>query len=118
MPEWSVAEPTKLTFDTPVSDLHVRIVNGAVNIVGTDEGPAHLQVSEIEGPPLVVTPEERHPHGGLRRPPLEGLPQVAGPQGLAPQRGGLPGRPGPDPGRGGRGRRRRRGPPASGAPPR
>ncbi|MFE2277364.1 DUF4097 domain-containing protein [Streptomyces sp. NPDC059454] len=55
MPEWSVAEPTKLTFDTPVSDLHVRVVNGTVNIVGTDEGPAHLQVSEIKGPPLVVT---------------------------------------------------------------
>ncbi|MFD7698947.1 DUF4097 domain-containing protein [Streptomyces caelestis] len=58
MPEWSVAEPTKLTFDTPVSDLRVRIVNGAVNIVGTDEGPAHLQVSEIEGPPLVVTEKD------------------------------------------------------------
>ncbi|MEZ3177790.1 hypothetical protein KYY02_03390 [Streptomyces pimonensis] len=58
MPEWSVAEPTKLTFDTPVSDLHVRIVNGAVNIVGLDEGPAHLQVSEIEGPPLVVTQKD------------------------------------------------------------
>ncbi|MER7484864.1 DUF4097 family beta strand repeat-containing protein [Streptomyces sp. NPDC126497] len=57
MPEWSVAEPTKLTFDTPVSDLRVRIVNGTVNIVGTDEGPARLQVSGIEGPPLVVTQE-------------------------------------------------------------
>ncbi|MFD7688055.1 DUF4097 domain-containing protein [Streptomyces sp. NPDC059781] len=55
MPEWSVAEPTKLTFDTPVSTLHVRIVNGTVNIVGTDAPSAHLQVSEIEGPPLVVT---------------------------------------------------------------
>ncbi|MFC8388460.1 MULTISPECIES: DUF4097 family beta strand repeat-containing protein [unclassified Streptomyces] len=55
MPEWSVAEPTKLTFDTPVSNLHVRIVNGTVNIVGTDDPSAHLQVSEIDGPPLVVT---------------------------------------------------------------
>ncbi|MFH9042766.1 DUF4097 family beta strand repeat-containing protein [Streptomyces sp. NPDC017966] len=55
MPEWSVAEPTKLTFDTPVSDLHVRIVNGTVNVVGTDEDSAHLQISEVEGPPLVVT---------------------------------------------------------------
>ncbi|MEV5877561.1 DUF4097 family beta strand repeat-containing protein [Streptomyces sp. NPDC052101] len=55
MPEWSVAEPQKLTFDTPVSDLQVRIVNGTVNVVGTDEGSARLEVSEIEGPPLVVT---------------------------------------------------------------
>ncbi|MFC8424378.1 DUF4097 domain-containing protein [Streptomyces sp. NPDC057236] len=58
MPEWSVAEPTKLTFDTPVSNLHVRIVNGTVNIVGTDDPTAHLQVSGIEGPPLVVTQQD------------------------------------------------------------
>ncbi|MFF8941376.1 DUF4097 domain-containing protein [Streptomyces sp. NPDC014864] len=55
MPEWSVGEPGKLTFDEPVSELHVRIVNGAVNVVGTDEGSARLEVSEIEGPPLIVT---------------------------------------------------------------
>ncbi|MFF7855664.1 DUF4097 family beta strand repeat-containing protein [Streptomyces sp. NPDC007904] len=55
MSEWSVAEPAKLTFDAPVSELHVRIVNGTVNVVGTDEGSARLEVSEIEGPPLVVT---------------------------------------------------------------
>ncbi|MFE9446812.1 DUF4097 domain-containing protein [Streptomyces sp. NPDC006739] len=55
MSEWSVTEPRKLTFDTPVSDLHVRIVNGTVNVVGTDEGSARLEVSDIEGPPLVVT---------------------------------------------------------------
>ncbi|MFF7748203.1 DUF4097 domain-containing protein [Streptomyces sp. NPDC007971] len=55
MSEWSVAEPRKLTFDAPVSDLHVRIVNGTVNVVGTDEGSARLEVSDIEGPPLIVT---------------------------------------------------------------
>ncbi|MEU8929954.1 DUF4097 family beta strand repeat-containing protein [Streptomyces sp. NPDC048409] len=58
MSEWSVAEPRKLTFDTPVHDLHVRIVNGTVNVVGTDEGSARLEVSEIEGPPLVVTHQD------------------------------------------------------------
>lgn len=58
MPEWSVAEPTKLTFDAPVDDLHVRIVNGTVNVVGTDEESAHLQISEVEGPPLVVTQKD------------------------------------------------------------
>ncbi|MEU6913463.1 DUF4097 family beta strand repeat-containing protein [Streptomyces olindensis] len=55
MSEWSVAEPRKLTFDEPVSTLHVRLVNGTVNVVGTDEGSARLEVSEIEGPPLLVT---------------------------------------------------------------
>ncbi|MGW4821651.1 DUF4097 family beta strand repeat-containing protein [Streptomyces sp. NPDC004227] len=55
MSEWSVGEPRKLTFDEPVTALNVRIVHGAVNVVGTDEGPARLEVSEIEGPPLVVT---------------------------------------------------------------
>ncbi|WP_181849308.1 DUF4097 family beta strand repeat-containing protein [Streptomyces parvulus] len=58
MSEWSVAEPGKLTFDESVSRLHVRIVNGTVNVVGTDEGSARLEVSEIEGPPLVVTHED------------------------------------------------------------
>jgi hypothetical protein len=52
---WEVAEPKKLTFDDPVSTLNVRIVNGTVNIVGTDEGPARLEISEIDGPPLIVT---------------------------------------------------------------
>ncbi|MFI8302003.1 DUF4097 family beta strand repeat-containing protein [Streptomyces sp. NPDC085927] len=53
--ERSVSGPEKLTFDDPVAELHVRIVNGTVNVVGTDEGSARLEVSEIEGPPLVVT---------------------------------------------------------------
>ncbi|POX55609.1 hypothetical protein C3489_09885 [Streptomyces sp. Ru71] len=55
MSEWSVAEPTKLTFDEPVSELHVRVVNGTVNVVGTDEGSALLEISELQGPPLLVT---------------------------------------------------------------
>ncbi|MFG2649272.1 DUF4097 domain-containing protein [Streptomyces sp. NPDC048436] len=55
MPEWSVAEPRKLTFDAPVTTLQVRVVNGTVNVVGTDEVSARLEVSEIEGPPLTVT---------------------------------------------------------------
>ncbi|MEU6378580.1 DUF4097 family beta strand repeat-containing protein [Streptomyces sp. NPDC046909] len=57
MSEWSVTEPRKLTFDEPVSRLHVRIVNGTVNVVGTDEGSARLEVSELEGPPLLVSQE-------------------------------------------------------------
>jgi hypothetical protein len=52
---WEVAEPRRLSFDTPVTELSVRIVNGTVNVVGTDEDSARLEVSAIEGPPLVVT---------------------------------------------------------------
>ncbi|MGA4839648.1 DUF4097 family beta strand repeat-containing protein [Streptomyces sp. G45] len=55
MPEWSVAEPKQLTFDAPVRTLRVRVVGGAVNVVGTDEDEARLEVSEISGPPLTVT---------------------------------------------------------------
>ncbi|MCQ4208290.1 DUF4097 family beta strand repeat-containing protein [Streptomyces longispororuber] len=58
MPEWSVAEPQKLAFDEPLTTLRVRIVNGTVNVVGTDEGSARLEVSAIEGPPLLVTQQE------------------------------------------------------------
>jgi hypothetical protein len=38
-----------------VTELNVRIVHGTVNVVGTDESSARLEVSEIEGPPLLVT---------------------------------------------------------------
>ncbi|MDQ0774557.1 hypothetical protein QF026_003023 [Streptomyces aurantiacus] len=55
MSEWSVAEPKKLTFDEPVTALHVRVASGTVNVVGVDEGSAHLEVTSIEGAPLTVT---------------------------------------------------------------
>jgi hypothetical protein len=38
-----------------VTALNVRIVNGTVNVVGTDEGSARLEISQVEGPPLIVT---------------------------------------------------------------
>ncbi|CAM5641347.1 hypothetical protein SCYAM73S_01043 [Streptomyces cyaneofuscatus] len=38
--------------------LHVRVVGGTVNVVGTDEPGARLEVSAIEGPPLLVTHED------------------------------------------------------------
>ncbi|MFJ6695553.1 DUF4097 family beta strand repeat-containing protein [Streptomyces sp. NPDC091272] len=60
MTEWSVTEPRKLTFDAPVTALSVRVVNGTVNVVGTDalsdgEPTARLEVTDLDGPPLVVT---------------------------------------------------------------
>ncbi|MET9374581.1 DUF4097 family beta strand repeat-containing protein [Streptomyces sp. NPDC002992] len=57
MTEWSVAEPTKRTLTEPVTRLRVRIVGGTVNVVGTDEPTARLEVSALDGPPLVVTQE-------------------------------------------------------------
>ncbi|WP_299528937.1 DUF4097 family beta strand repeat-containing protein [uncultured Streptomyces sp.] len=55
---WTVTEPRKLAFGSPVTALRVRIVNGSVNVVGA-EGPAtRLEVSALDGPPLVVTLED------------------------------------------------------------
>ncbi|MEU7132349.1 DUF4097 family beta strand repeat-containing protein [Streptomyces sp. NPDC046261] len=53
--EWSIADPHKLTFEEPVTALKVRVAGGTVNVVGTDSGPARLELSDIEGPPLDVT---------------------------------------------------------------
>ncbi|MFE4332713.1 MULTISPECIES: DUF4097 domain-containing protein [unclassified Streptomyces] len=66
---WAIAEPQKLTFDGPVTSLNVRIVGGAVNVVGTEEPTARLEISAIEGPPLIVTQE-----GGALTVAYEGLP--------------------------------------------
>jgi hypothetical protein len=52
--ERTVAEPEKLVFDERIDALSVRIVNGAVNVVGIEDGPARLEVTEIDGPPLKV----------------------------------------------------------------
>ncbi|ARZ67910.1 DUF4097 domain-containing protein [Streptomyces sp. HU2014] len=52
--EWSLSTPEQLTFEEPVTALAVRILGGAVNVVGTDSGPATLQLSAIDGPPLSV----------------------------------------------------------------
>lgn len=60
--KWSLTEPQKLTFDDCVSTLQVRVVGGTVNVVGTDTGPARLELAEIDGPPLTVT----HEGGTLR----------------------------------------------------
>ncbi|MFI1333629.1 DUF4097 family beta strand repeat-containing protein [Streptomyces sp. NPDC020845] len=60
--KWSLTEPQKLTFDDLVSTLQVRVVGGTVNVVGTDTGPARLELTEIDGPPLTVT----HEDGALR----------------------------------------------------
>ncbi|MCZ4123279.1 DUF4097 family beta strand repeat-containing protein [Streptomyces sp. H39-S7] len=55
--EWTITEPQKLVFDAPVDTVRVRIVGGAVNVVGVEEGPARLEVGELDGPPLRVSLE-------------------------------------------------------------
>lgn len=54
MTQWTVSEPDKITIDEPVTGLQVRIIGGAVNVVAA-EGPARLEVTELEGEPLQVT---------------------------------------------------------------
>ncbi|GHA73591.1 DUF4097 family beta strand repeat-containing protein [Streptomyces termitum] len=57
MTQWSVTEPVKLAPTEPVTRLRVRVVGGAVNVVGTDESTARVDIAEIEGPPLIVSQE-------------------------------------------------------------
>jgi hypothetical protein len=59
MATWKIEEPQKLTFDT-VTRLRVRAVAGSVDVVGSDDRPT-LEVSELDGPPLLV----RHHDGVL-----------------------------------------------------
>ncbi|MEU5398388.1 DUF4097 family beta strand repeat-containing protein [Streptomyces sp. NPDC005963] len=54
---WEVKEPQKLSFDGPVTALKVRVVNGTVNVVGTEGDSARLEVTQLDGPALVVTQE-------------------------------------------------------------
>ncbi|MQY13655.1 hypothetical protein SRB5_38050 [Streptomyces sp. RB5] len=52
--EQLLAEPTTLTFDPPVDALKVRLVSGNVNVVGSPDPGARLEVTALEGPPLRV----------------------------------------------------------------
>lgn len=66
---WHIAEPQKLTFEEPVTELRVRLVGGTVNVVAAEEGPARLEASAIDGPPLYVVQE-----GGVLTVSYEDLP--------------------------------------------
>lgn len=57
--ERTVTAPETFVFDEHVDRLNVRIVCGAVNVVGTGAGPARVEVTEVSGPPLKI-----HLHGG------------------------------------------------------
>ena len=59
MATWTLDHPDKLTFDE-VRRVLVKIVEGAVSVVGSDDQPT-LEVSELSGEPLRV----RHEDGAL-----------------------------------------------------
>jgi hypothetical protein len=52
---WMLGEPDKLTFDS-LDRVVVKLVAGAVSVVGGDDRPT-LEVSELDGPPLRVRQE-------------------------------------------------------------
>ena len=88
MPEstWTVAEPRKLAFDEPVTALNVRIVDGMVNVVGTDEPPRGWRYRDRR------SAADRDPRDGTlavayEDVPWQGFLQVARPQGTEPPRG-------------------------------
>ncbi len=56
--EWSVDAPCGLVFEEDVHTLRVRVVGGAVNVVGADAPPARLEVGAVTGPPLTVRLED------------------------------------------------------------
>ncbi|MEU6310136.1 DUF4097 family beta strand repeat-containing protein [Streptomyces sp. NPDC047014] len=49
---WHFDGPRKLDLPEPVTELRVRLVSGTVNVVAAEEGPARLEVTEVEGQPL------------------------------------------------------------------
>ncbi|MFB7128664.1 MULTISPECIES: DUF4097 family beta strand repeat-containing protein [unclassified Kitasatospora] len=54
MSQWTVEGTERITFDEPVRALHVRTIEGTVNVVAA-EGPTRLEVTELAGEPLHVT---------------------------------------------------------------
>ncbi|HEV3496007.1 MAG TPA: hypothetical protein VHA34_06650, partial [Actinomycetes bacterium] len=58
MASWRIDEPGKLELDQgPVDRVRVRLIEGAVSVVGSDGRPT-LEVSELEGEPLRVRQED------------------------------------------------------------
>lgn len=56
---WSVPDPRVLTFQPGIDELQLRLAHGAVNIVGTDEPTARVEVAEVEGQPVRVRRQGR-----------------------------------------------------------
>src|SRR3954470_4094975 len=55
MGEWTLSQPTVLEVDEAIHAVDVRVVSGHVDLVCGEGDGAHLEVTEIDGPPLRVT---------------------------------------------------------------
>lgn len=65
---WSVSEPRNITIQQSVERVRVRVVSGRVNVVGTPDAHARLEVTALDGPPLEVSVDSGTltvTHGGL-----------------------------------------------------
>ncbi len=56
MPQWTIDSPGRLTFGE-VTALNVRVVAGRLAVLASD-GPPTLEVTEVDGSPLVVTHDD------------------------------------------------------------
>ena len=54
---WQISAPQVLDFEEPVDELQVRVVNGTVNVVGTEGPGSRVEITEVNGPPLQVKRE-------------------------------------------------------------
>ncbi|MGW3042843.1 DUF4097 family beta strand repeat-containing protein [Kitasatospora sp. NPDC001159] len=54
MSQWTIEGPGRTTVPEEVRALHVRVIDGSVNVVAA-EGPARLEVTGLKGEPLHVT---------------------------------------------------------------
>lgn len=54
---WQITEPRQIDFEEPVNELHVRVVNGTVNVVGSEEPTTRVEIGKVDGPPLSVRRE-------------------------------------------------------------
>jgi hypothetical protein len=57
VPSWTITSPQLLTFDT-VRVVKAFLIRGSIRVVGTDSGPARLEVSKIDRSPLTVRHDE------------------------------------------------------------
>ena len=55
MGEWTLSQPTVIEVDDAIHAVDVRVVSGHVDLVCGEGDGAHVEVTEIDGPPLRVT---------------------------------------------------------------
>lgn len=55
MTAWKISEPERLALEEDVAELSVSLVAGRLNVVGSDDGPARVEVAEIGDRPVNVS---------------------------------------------------------------